>query len=62
MVLKTKKLNGDPAVSTLPVACFSSDHCATHRFRLIGPKFCINRYERVYITTWGCETGFQTGI
>ncbi len=31
-MLKTNKLNGDPSVSTLPVACFSIDSSATSRF------------------------------
>ena len=29
---------------------------------LTRPIFCTNRCERVYITTCGCETGFQTGL
>ena len=35
-MLKTKKLNGDPVVSTLPVACFSSDNSATSRFGCVA--------------------------
>ena len=27
-----------------------------------GPRICTSSSERVYITTWGCETGFETGI
>ena len=29
---------------------------------VIRPRFCTNPYERVYITTWCCETGFRTGL